>query len=76
MFKVLLLRDEGIPVGAGMPLELVGDRQVLARAEVGEGGLVTFDLDPPVVKRLGLRLDSAAILKIEKEARDKAAHKS
>lgn len=71
MFKVLLLRDGGIPVGAGLPLELVGDRQVLGRAEVDEGGLVTFDCSPPAVKRLGVRLDHAAILRIEKEARDK-----
>jgi len=76
MFKVLLLRDEGIPVGAGLPLELVGDRKVLARAEVDEGGLVTFDFNPPAVKRLGVRLNQAAILRIEKEARAKAVRKS
>jgi hypothetical protein len=72
MFRVLLLRDEGIPVGAGLPLELVGDRKVLARAAVDEDGLAIFDCDPPLVKRLGVRIDRAAIQRIEKEARAKA----
>lgn len=75
MFKVLLLRDGNIPVGAGLPLELVGDRRVLSRAQVSDGGWVIFDCDPPEVKRLGLRVDQAAIYRLEAEARAQADSK-
>jgi len=73
MIKVTLLREGGVPVGQGLPLELIAGAQVLARSTVGKDGTVEFPYEHTGHASLGVRLDHAAVFRLEAEALQRRA---
>jgi hypothetical protein len=68
MIKVTLLQEGGVPVGKGLPLELIANSTVVARAVVGNEGVVEFDCQPAAHAQLAVRIDQDAVFRLEAEA--------
>lgn len=57
MIKISLFADEKVSLGESIPLELLGDGQVIGVAVTDADGVVSFDADISGVKRLAIRVD-------------------
>lgn len=73
MISVTILTGNSVPVEAGIPFQLLtADDQIAAVASTDNAGVVTFDVDPASLGQVSIRLDTAAMDKMQ-EAPDTSA---
>jgi hypothetical protein len=56
--QVTLFHADDTPLEKGSQIELLGDGQVLATAEVDDGGAVTFDTQTTGIKQFAVRISN------------------
>lgn len=66
MIRIALFASEKTPLGASIPLELLGDGKVLGAAVTDAEGVASFDVDISGHARLAIRIDRKRVAELGK----------